>query len=107
MSSTAVAANATAGIAPNTNLTRKDLAVQDLKKRLKDHANVDQQLKDRKWSAEFIFFNYFKLLLLGRVKLKELMKEFHQSEQDIKALQTVGQMIGEVIKALDEEKCNI
>ena len=35
------------------------------------------------------------------------MKEFHQSEQDIKALQTVGQMIGEVIKALDEEKCNI
>lgn len=46
-------------------------------------------------------------MLLGRIKLKELMKEFHQSEQDIKALQTVGQMIGEVIKALDEEKCNI
>lgn len=48
MSSTAVAANAAASIAPNTNLTRKDLAVQDLKKRLKDHADVDQQLKDRK-----------------------------------------------------------
>lgn len=45
------------------------------------------------------------LCVLARAALKDLKIEFDKSEEDIKALQTVGQMIGEVIKALDEEKC--
>jgi ATP-dependent 26S proteasome regulatory subunit len=37
--------------------------------------------------------------------LKGLDKDFDKSEDDIKALQSVGQVIGEVLKQLDEERC--
>lgn len=36
--------------------------------------------------------------------LKQLEKDFDQSENDIKALQSVGQIIGEVLKQLDDER---
>jgi 26S proteasome regulatory subunit T4 len=36
--------------------------------------------------------------------LKGLDKDFDKSEDDIKALQSVGQVIGEVLKQLDEER---
>ncbi|GAB5586713.1 26S proteasome subunit rpt4 [Umbelopsis nana] len=39
-----------------------------------------------------------------RMGLKGLDKEFDKSEDDIKALQSVGQVIGEVLKQLDEER---
>ena len=32
-------------------------------------------------------------------------KKFQKSEDDIKALQSVGQIIGEVLKQIDDEKC--
>jgi 26S proteasome regulatory subunit T4 len=31
--------------------------------------------------------------------------EYDKSEDDIKALQSVGQVIGEVLKQLDDERC--
>lgn len=37
--------------------------------------------------------------------LKGLEKDYEKSEDDIKALQSVGQIIGEVLKQLDEERC--
>ena len=37
--------------------------------------------------------------------LRQLEKDFDKSEDDIKALQSIGQTIGEVLKQLDEEKC--
>jgi hypothetical protein len=37
--------------------------------------------------------------------LRALEKDYDKSEDDIKALQSVGQMIGEVLKQLTEEKC--
>jgi ATP-dependent 26S proteasome regulatory subunit len=40
-----------------------------------------------------------------RLGLRSLDKEYDKSEDDIKALQSVGQMIGEVLKQLTEEKC--
>lgn len=36
---------------------------------------------------------------------KDLEKEFAKTEEDIKAIQSVGQIIGEVLKQLDDEKC--
>jgi len=33
-------------------------------------------------------------------------RKFQKSEDDIKALQSVGQIIGEVLKQIDDEKCN-
>ncbi|KAL3897449.1 MAG: hypothetical protein SGCHY_003404, partial [Lobulomycetales sp.] len=38
-----------------------------------------------------------------RLQLRALEKDFDKSEDDIKALQSVGQMVGEVLKARDEE----
>lgn len=40
-----------------------------------------------------------------RETLKELTKQFDKSENDLKALQSVGQIVGEVLKQLTEDKC--
>lgn len=40
-----------------------------------------------------------------RLELRGLEKEFQVTEDNIKALQSVGQIIGEVLKQLDEERC--
>lgn len=40
----------------------------------------------------------------ARLALKGLGKDYDKSEDDIKALQSVGQIIGEVLKQLDEER---
>jgi ATP-dependent 26S proteasome regulatory subunit len=40
-----------------------------------------------------------------RFSLKDLEKNFAQTENDIKAVQSVGQIIGEVMKQLDDERC--
>lgn len=39
-----------------------------------------------------------------RLEIKDLEKEFNNTEENIKALQSVGQIIGEVLKQLDEER---
>jgi len=39
------------------------------------------------------------------MEIKELTKEFDHTEDNIKALQSVGQIIGEVLKQLDDERC--
>lgn len=40
-----------------------------------------------------------------RLSLRTLEKDFDKSEDDIKALQSVGQIVGEVLKQLDDERC--
>lgn len=53
-------------------------------------------LSTREWEAK----------LRGlRLEIKGQQKEFDLSEDNIKALQSVGQIIGEVLKQLDEERC--
>jgi 26S proteasome regulatory subunit T4 len=37
--------------------------------------------------------------------LKDLEKDYEKTEDDIKAVQSVGQIIGEVMKQLDDERC--
>lgn len=39
-----------------------------------------------------------------REEKKELDKQYDKSENDLKALQSVGQIVGEVLKQLTEEK---
>lgn len=46
-------------------------------------------------------------LILVREQLKELTKQFDKSENDLKALQSVGQIVGEVLKQLTEDKCKL
>ena len=40
-----------------------------------------------------------------RDDIKTLKKQYDKTEDDLKALQSVGQIIGEVLKQLDEERC--
>lgn len=42
---------------------------------------------------------------LVRDGLKQLKKDYEKTEDDLKALQSVGQIIGEVLRQLDDEKC--
>ena len=44
-------------------------------------------------------------MLQVRFSLKDLEKSFEKTEDDIKAVQSVGQIIGEVMKQLDDERC--
>jgi len=42
---------------------------------------------------------------LVREEAKTLKKQYDKTEDDLKALQSVGQIIGEVLRRLDEERC--
>ncbi|ATY63230.1 proteasome regulatory particle subunit Rpt4 [Cordyceps militaris] len=53
-------------------------------------------IESREWEAK---------LKNLRLEIKGLQKEFDRTEDNIKALQSVGQIIGEVLKQLDEERC--
>ena len=53
-------------------------------------------LESREWESK---------LKALRMDIKGLQKEFETTEENIKALQSVGQIIGEVLKQLDEERC--
>lgn len=53
-------------------------------------------LDSREWEAK---------LKALRLDIKGLQKEFDHTEDNIKALQSVGQIIGEVLKQLDDERC--
>lgn len=63
-------------------------------KALDDYKN--KLLESREWEAR---------LKELRLEIKGLQREFDVSEENIKALQSVGQIIGEVLKQLDEERC--
>lgn len=53
-------------------------------------------IESREWEAK---------LKNLRLEIKDLQKEYDLTEENIKALQSVGQIIGEVLKQLDEERC--
>lgn len=53
-------------------------------------------LELREWEAK---------LKALRLDIKSLQTDYDTTEDNIKALQSVGQIIGEVLKQLDEERC--
>jgi 26S proteasome regulatory subunit T4 len=53
-------------------------------------------IESREWEAK---------LKALRLDIKGLQKDFDHTEDNIKALQSVGQIIGEVLKQLDDERC--
>lgn len=42
-----------------------------------------------------------------RQQVKESKTEYDKTEDDLKALQSVGQIVGEVLRQLDEERCTL
>lgn len=85
----------------------REKGLQDYRKKLLEHKEVESRLKE----SEFCCFllSSFSILLFRnfsvREALKELTKQFDKSENDLKALQSVGQIVGEVLKQLTEDKC--
>ena len=68
------------------NVRRKE-AQEELRKKLLQHKEVDAKVRGLREQA------------------KELKVEYDKTEDDLKALQSVGQIIGEVLRQLDEERC--
>jgi len=64
----------------------KEKALSDYRAKLLEHREVDSRLKNM------------------RDELKGLTKQYDKSENDLKALQSVGQIVGEVLRQLTEEK---
>ncbi|RIA85421.1 26S protease regulatory subunit 10B [Glomus cerebriforme] len=73
-------------MASSSDPDRRKKALQDYRKKLLEHREIDAKVK------EF------------RLGLRDLEKQYDKTEEDIKALQSVGQIIGEVLKQLDEER---
>ena len=48
-----------------------------------------------------------RILLTAQNELRDIRKQYDKSEDDMKALQSVGQIIGEVLRQLDPEKCKL
>lgn len=42
-----------------------------------------------------------------RENLRASKKEYNKTEDDLKSLQSVGQIIGEVLRSLDQERSNL
>ena len=66
---------------------KREQALADYRKKLLSHKEVDAKVRKLREEA------------------KELKKDYDKTEDDLKALQSVGQIIGEVLRQLDEERC--
>jgi len=64
----------------------REKTLADYRKKLMEHKEVDARLKDL------------------RGQLKDLTNQYDKSENDLKALQSVGQIVGEVLRQLTEDK---
>jgi 26S proteasome regulatory subunit T4 len=65
---------------------RREQALADYRGKLLQHKEVDAKVRQLRDQA------------------KEVKKEYDKTEDDLKALQSVGQIIGEVLRQLDEER---
>ena len=88
-------------------------ALGDYRKRLLEHRQVEARLKEctlcsvschieAKTRHQYQTHTHKCKVRLG---LRTFEKDFDKTENDIKALQSVGQIIGEVLKPLDSERC--
>jgi len=69
-----------------TEAEKKEQATANYKKKLLEHRETEAKVKSI------------------RTSLREAKKEHDKTEDDLKALQSVGQIIGEVLKMLDEDR---
>ncbi|PAA72723.1 hypothetical protein BOX15_Mlig006274g4 [Macrostomum lignano] len=75
-----------AGQEAQAGVSLREKTLSDYRKKLMEHRELEAKLKE------------------AREKLRDLTKEFDKSEDALKALQSVGQIVGEVLRQLTEEK---
>lgn len=73
----------------------RQTALSNYVRLVEEHSAKEAALKESKLVDNF----------LVRFNIRDLEKQYDKSENDIKALQSVGQIIAEVLKQIDEEKC--
>ncbi|KAI6018134.1 P-loop containing nucleoside triphosphate hydrolase protein [Pisolithus microcarpus] len=78
--------DAQASTSTSTMDERRKNALKAYREKMRAHDNISQSLKNLRFS------------------LKDLEADFAKTENDIKAVQSVGQIIGEVMKQLDDER---
>lgn len=90
----------------------RERAIAEYRKKINEHRQIDAKLKEgtNKLALLLYFEMIFNQLLYHlpktvRESLKELNKQYEKSENDLKALQSVGQIVGEVLKQLTEDNC--
>ncbi|CAF5020547.1 unnamed protein product [Rotaria sp. Silwood1] len=76
----------TATTSAATTVNPREKALEDFRKKIMEHKEIEARLKQM------------------REDLRSLTKEYDRSENDLKALQSVGQIVGEVLKQLTEDK---
>ena len=64
----------------------RERALENYRRKLVEHRELEAKLKKERQAEQ------------------KLNKDFEKSEDDLKALQSVGQIVGEVLKQLTEEK---
>jgi 26S proteasome regulatory subunit T4 len=67
----------------------REKALQEYRRKLVQHRELDTKVRSL------------------REDVKKARSEFDKTEDDLKALQSVGQIIGEVLRQLDEERCEL
>ena len=91
--STAVNDKGSSTLLPSSKFTMDGSGDPERQKALDDYKT--KLLESREWEAK----------LKGlRMDIKGLQHDFETTEDNIKALQSVGQIIGEVLKQLDDER---
>lgn len=78
-------------------------ALEKHKSLIKEHREKEEKLRERNLYTSN--YNFVIIWLLVRFGIRDLERKYQKSEDDIKALQSVGQIIGEVLKQIDEDKC--
>ena len=73
--------------APDSEAARKEAALTDYRRKLLAHAEADARARGL------------------REAVRGLRAQYDRTEDDLKALQSVGQIIGEVLRQLDDERC--
>ena len=72
---------------------------------MQHHENMSEALKNRASYNKFLIVPSGLPYCSVRFSIKDLQKGYKKTEEDIKAVQSVGQIIGEVMKQLDDERC--
>lgn len=111
---------------------RRNNAVKDYRRKLLNHKELDSRIRSGEHqnpnycyshSPVSSIFNYFlpcKLPFLCcfslnlcyivysvRDKLRNAKKDFNKTEDDLKSFQSVGQIVGEVLRPLDDQRSKI
>ena len=83
----------------------RERVIQDYRKKINEHRQIEVRLKDGRLKLDFDMNLTESFFSSVRDQLKESNKQYEKSENDLKALQSVGQIVGEVLKQLTEDNC--